>query len=87
MKDFDRETQNWYLYKNLELLPKSEHRLASIPTFGLDRLWRGLLGLLADELVDEKCVEYLERCFQRDISESSKKQRLRGLRRFLKLME
>jgi hypothetical protein len=88
MKNFDRETQNWYLYKNLELLPASEEfHPESIPTFGLGRLWRGLLGLLTDELIEEQRVEYLERCLQRDMAQSPEKARFGGVRRFFKLIE
>lgn len=56
----------WQAYKQLELIPDS----ASNPyanstnfTFGMNKLWRGLLTLLLDELVEEQQVEYLERCW------------------------
>ncbi|MER3433229.1 MAG: hypothetical protein C4288_07330 [Leptolyngbya sp. ERB_1_1] len=87
MKDLDRKTQNWSLYKDLELLPTSETRRESIPTFGLNRLWRGLLGLLADELIEEQRVEYLERCLQKTPSESQNQVQRDGVQQFLKLIE
>lgn len=83
----DQATNNWYLYKNLELLPPSQTPPASIPTFGVDRLWRGLLGLLADELIEEQRVEYLERCLQHDIAEPQAKAQTSIWKQFLKLIE
>lgn len=83
----DRTTENWYLYKSLELLPSSETRFTPVPTFGLDRLWHGLLGLLADELIEEQRVEYLERCLQHNIAEPEAKPRSSVWRQFLKLIE
>lgn len=84
MKDLDRNPQNWSLYKDLELLPPSATRPESIPTFGLNRLWRGLLGLLAEELIDEQRTEYLERCLQKTLPESQERN---GVQQFLKLIE
>lgn len=83
----DRTTDNWHLYQDLELLPASESRSTSVPTFGLDRLWRGLLGLLADELIEEQRVEYLERCLQHDIAEPKAKEQSSVWKQFLKLIE
>lgn len=79
MKHIDRETQNWFLYRKLELLPAAETHSEPAPTFGLNRLWNGLLGLLTEELVEEQRVEYLERCL--------KKSRSSGIRQFFKLIE
>ncbi len=87
MKDLDRKTQNWSLYKDLELLPHSQTRLESTPTFGLNRLWHGLLGVLAEELVEEQRAEYLERCLQKTPSKSQEPVRRSGVRQFLKLIE
>ncbi|BAU11281.1 hypothetical protein LEP3755_17740 [Leptolyngbya sp. NIES-3755] len=81
MKNIDRETQNWSLYQTLELLPKTAPRPEVIPTFGLNRLWNGLVGLLSDELVEEQRSDFLERCLQKTPSESS------NVREFLKLIE
>ena len=59
--------QQWQAYKQLELVPDwvlNPSASASNFQFGLDRLWRSLISLLADELVDrEQQVEYLERCW------------------------
>ncbi|MBW4525678.1 MAG: hypothetical protein KME18_10840 [Phormidium tanganyikae FI6-MK23] len=61
--------------------------MESTPTFGLNRLWRGLLGLLADELTEDQQTEYLERCLQKTPSESQEHIRSNGVRQFLKLIE
>lgn len=81
MKHIDRETQNWSLYQKLELLPDTAPSPEMIPTFGLNRLWHGLVGLLTDELVDEQRSEFLERCLQKTPSEPS------SVREFIKLIE
>ena len=61
------EDYQWQAYKQLELLPVStQHPSANIPKFrlGLKMVWRSLVCLLVDELVDqEQQVEYLERCW------------------------
>jgi hypothetical protein len=55
----------------------------TIPTFGVTRIWRGVLGLLMDELIEEQQVEYLERCLQHEIAEPQTS----IWRQFLKLIE
>lgn len=56
----------WRAYKQLELVPESlpKHDANNISfKLGLGWLWRGLLSLLMDELIDEQQVDYLERCW------------------------
>ncbi len=56
----------WDMYKQMELIPGSVPNPASHRnplTSGLNILWRSLLALLVDELVEEQRVEYLERCW------------------------
>ena len=73
MQFSDRRLNNdqWQAYKQLELIPDSVFNPAANASnfrFGLDRLWRSLISLLADELVDrEQQVEYLERCWTSNI--------------------
>jgi len=60
-------SQQWQSYKQLELVPDSTP--APQPSkidLGIPFLWRSLLSLLIDELVDEQRVEYLERCWTVD---------------------
>ena len=54
----------WRAYRQLEMLSDSvpEPNTHAF-TFGLGFLWRGLLNLLAEELVEEQQVEYLDRCW------------------------
>lgn len=90
MKHIDRETQNWSLYQELELLPDTAHSPEVIPTFGLNRLWNGLLGLLTEELVDEQRSQFLERCLQKSPEARCLRLTLAcssGVRQFLKLIE
>jgi len=67
LSDRSPEEYQWQAYKQLELLPVSvPNPSANIPKFrlGLDLVWRSLVSLLVDELVDqEQQVEYLERCW------------------------
>lgn len=56
----------WRTYQQLELIPETipnpaeqANPLAST----LNLLWRPLLGLLIDELIEEQRVEYLDRCW------------------------
>ncbi|WP_143467486.1 hypothetical protein [Leptolyngbya ohadii] len=60
------DESRWHLYKQLELLPASVPNPANKDNpfaIGLNALWRPLLGLLMDELVEEQQVEYLDRCW------------------------
>ena len=84
LSDCRLNDRQWQAYKQLELVPDSVlNPSASAPDFrfGLDRLWRSLISLLADELVDrEQQVEYLERCWKSDIGdEDSSASRLHQL--------
>ncbi len=60
--EIDRD--RWETYKQLELVPDSidnpAHNRGGFK-FGIDRVWRTLLGLLMDELVPDQQVEYLDR--------------------------
>ncbi|MCA1995528.1 hypothetical protein [Leptodesmis sichuanensis] len=56
----------WRTYQELELIPETVANPASqakplVSTLNL--LWRALLDLLLDELVEEQRVEYLDRCW------------------------
>ena len=57
----------WQAYKKLELISDAlPNPSASRPgfKFGLDLVWRTLIVLLVDELVDpEQQAEYLDRCW------------------------
>lgn len=82
--DIDRD--RWEAYKQLELVPDSidnpdRHRGGF--KFGIDRVWRTLLGLLIDELVSEQQVEYLDRCWNVDAKDRSPS---KTLQRFLTLI-
>lgn len=80
----------WQAYKRLEAIPDfvRDPRIPEFRSiFGLGRLWRGLLHLLVDELVDEQQVEYLERCWALDVSGQSKKSPDHSLHRLWILME
>ncbi|NDJ17340.1 hypothetical protein [Myxacorys almedinensis] len=62
----------WQSYKALELIPdviQNSPTTGSRFTFGLGWAWALLLTLLADELVEEQTVEYLDRCWSHDESE------------------
>lgn len=56
----------WRTYQQLELIPKTianpAHRANPLAST-LNFLWRPLLGLLIDELIEEQRVEYLDRCW------------------------
>lgn len=74
----------WNVYRQLELIPESIPNPADHPRFisAINLLWRPLLALLVDELVEEQRVEYLDRCWlldefgEREPSPSSSLQRL-----------
>lgn len=56
----------WGVYRELELIPRSvtgQPRRTHFLLSGLNILWRKLLALLIDELVEEQRVEYLDRCW------------------------
>ncbi|MGB3536422.1 MAG: hypothetical protein WBA13_23245 [Microcoleaceae cyanobacterium] len=59
----------WETYKRLEGLPTDLPQPPSPHvTLGTQYLWRKLLDLLADELVYDQQVEFLERCWLQDYS-------------------
>lgn len=64
-KNFTSNSQ-WRTYQQLELIPGTianpAHQTNPL-TSTLNLLWRPLLGLLMDELVEEQQVEYLDRCW------------------------
>lgn len=82
--DIDR--YQWEAYKQLELVPDSidnpAHNRSGF-NFGIERIWRTLLGLLMDELVTEQQVEYLDRCWDADEKDRSAS---KTLQRFLTLI-
>jgi hypothetical protein len=56
----------WQLYKKLELIPDSVPQpltKRTVLTFPLKLVWKVLINALANELVHEQQVEYLERCW------------------------
>lgn len=71
---------SWESYKRLEGLPADlPQPSSSLLTWGSQHLWRKLLDLLADELVYDQQVEFLERCWLRDYSPRQKSVTLRQL--------
>lgn len=78
----------WLTYRQLELISDSVSNPEQ-PTFafGLNFLWRGLLNLLSEELVDEQRVEYLDRCWQLDETEVGRQSPTTTLQRLWTLME
>jgi hypothetical protein len=60
----------WQNYKQLELIPDAvanPYARAFAFKFGLDFVWRSLISLLINELVDrEQQIEYIERCWSHD---------------------
>lgn len=62
----------WQLYKQLELIPDSVSQSPTKQTvvvFPLKIVWRVLINALANELVYEQQVEYLERCLAQSQTE------------------
>lgn len=78
----------WLTYRQLELIsdgvPDPEQPAFA---FGLNFLWRGLLNLLSEELVDEQRVEYLDRCWQLNETEARQQSPTTTLQRLWTLME
>jgi hypothetical protein len=85
-QEIDLDRYQWEAYKQLELLPdtidRSDRHRGSFK-FGIDRLWRTLLGLLMDELVTEQKIDYLDRCWNADEKDRSAH---KTLKRFLTLI-
>lgn len=62
----------WQLYKKLELIPDSVPKQPTkklILTLPLQVAWKVFIDALANELVYEQQVEYLERCLAQSQSE------------------
>lgn len=61
------DDNQWTQYKQLELIsnamPNPAGRRNPLKS-SLNVVWRSLLGLLIDELVEEQRVEYLDRCWE-----------------------
>lgn len=91
MKFFDHciDNTHWNVYRQLELIPDTvpDPQADAGFNFGLDRIWGKLLSLLADELVEEQQVEYLERCFALNESGQGEKSASSTLQRLWVLME
>ena len=91
MKYLDRrqskiDRDRWEAYKQLELVPDpidnpDRHRGGF--KFGIDLVWRTLLGLLVDELVTEQQIDYLDRCWEAHEGDRSA---AKTLKRFLTLI-
>ncbi|PSB56707.1 hypothetical protein [Chamaesiphon polymorphus] len=80
------DRDRWETYKQLELVSDAIDNPARDRggfKFGIDRVWRTLLGLLMDELVTEQQVEYLDRCWHVDAKDRSPS---KTLQRFLTLI-
>lgn len=80
------DRDRWEAYKQLELISDridNPDRYRGGFKFGIDRVWRTLLGLLMDELVTEQQVEYLDRCWDDDVKDRSPS---KTLQRFLTLI-
>lgn len=86
--DLDWQPYQWQVYRQLELISDSVPKPDTNSfKFGLNFLWRGLLNLLAEELVDEQRVEYLDRCWARDETDLAKPSPTTTLQRLWVLME
>ncbi len=88
-RSYDRPAQ-WQQYCELELIPLTlpDPATQTPPfTWGLNWLWRGLLHLLIEELVEEQRVEYLDRCWALDISQPPAPSAVQPLQRLWVLME
>jgi hypothetical protein len=86
--NLDWQPYRWHIYRRLELISDSvPEPHSSAFKFGLGFLWRGLLSLLAAELVDEQRVEYLDRCWARDETELMHQSPTATLQRLWTLME
>jgi hypothetical protein len=79
---------HWQRYKELEILPDfipDPSIEAGTFMYPLREAWRILLNVLADELVYEQQIEFLERCLAQDLLEfyTDKK----SWKKFLKLID
>jgi hypothetical protein len=80
--------KQWKAYKQLELIPESiPLPTAPLPLFGLSLAWKTLLSLLAEELVDDQQVDYLERCLALDEFGYGEKSPDNSLQRLWTLMD
>ncbi|PSF37665.1 hypothetical protein C7H19_08915 [Aphanothece hegewaldii CCALA 016] len=64
---------HWQLYKELECLPQSipePTAEAAVLTFPLREAWKVLMNVLAQELVYEQQIEFLERCLDHELEEN-----------------
>lgn len=62
----------WQLYKKLELIPNSVSQprtKQTILAFPLQLAWKVLIDALANELVYEQQIDYLERCLAQNQTE------------------
>jgi hypothetical protein len=88
-REIDIDCYQWEAYKQLELVPDTVDRPQRDRVnfkFGIDRAWRVLVSLLMDELVTEQKVEYLDRCWEANALEVSKRSPSQTLKRFLTLI-
>jgi hypothetical protein len=87
-RKIDIDRNQWEAYKQLELVPDAVAPKRDRVTFkfGIDRAWRVLISLLMDELVTEQKVEYLDRCWEANALEVSKRSASQTLKRFLTLI-
>lgn len=81
----------WQAYKKLELVSDAlPNPSANRPgfKFGVDLIWRRLIVLLVDELVDpEQQMEYLNRCWALTDLEQPESAKANTLQRFWLLIE
>ena len=79
----------WDAYQELELIPSGSnpaHRKHSFTSW-LNVVWRPLLALLIDELVEEQRVEYLDRCWSLQASDDGNRSTTNSLQRFWNLID
>ncbi len=79
----------WHDYQELELIPSESnqnHRQYHFASW-LNAVWRPLLGLLMDELVEEQRVDYLERCWSSHESDDADRSTTNSLQRFWNLID
>lgn len=79
----------WRSYQQLELIPEMISNpvdRANPFTSALNKLWRPLLNLLMDELVEEQRVEYLDRCWALDEFDEADPLSSKSLQRFWTLI-
>jgi hypothetical protein len=83
------DSYGWEIYKQQELIPDSVPHPDGEASLGLGLawMWKKLLSLLADELIVDQQVEYLNRCLALDEFGQGEKSAASTLKRLWLLME